>query len=89
MTRSQQEALRSAGISRHDWEGSPLGGHAALFMYRAREIGKLSAFAKKYNDGDGRNAFQQQISENPCVGWMRDIPDENHPHTCREARLRR
>ena len=46
-------------------------------------------FAKKYNDGDGRNAFQQQISENPCVGWMRDIPDENHPRTCREARLRR
>ena len=67
MTRSQQEALRSAGISRHEWERSPLGGHAALFMYRAREIGKPSAFAKKYNNGDGRNAFQQQISENPCV----------------------
>ena len=89
MTRSQQEALRSASISRHEWERGPRGGHAALFMYRAREIGKLSAFAKKYNDGDGRNAFPQQISENPCVGWMRDIPDENHPHTCREARLRR
>ena len=27
MTRSQQEALRSAGINRHEWERSPLGAH--------------------------------------------------------------
>ena len=84
-----QEALRSAGINRHEWERSPLGAHAALFMHRALEIGRLSAFAKKYHDRDDRNAFQQQMSENPRVGWMRDIPDENHPRTCREARLRR
>ena len=43
MTRSQQEALRSAGINRHEWERSPLGAHGALFMHRAREIGRLSA----------------------------------------------
>ena len=29
MTRSQQEALRSEGINRHEWERRPLGGHAA------------------------------------------------------------
>ena len=44
MTRFQQEVLRSAGINRHEWERSPLGAHAALFMHRALEIGRLSAF---------------------------------------------
>ena len=91
MTRSQQEALRSEGINRHEWERSPLGAHAALFMHRAREIGRLSAFVKKYYDYDDRTAFQQQISENPRVGWMRDIPlpyqlqDEKHHRNCREG----
>ena len=83
MTRSQQEALRSAGINRHEWERSPLGAHGALFLHRAREIGRLSACAEI-----PWLAFQQ-ISENPCVGRMRDIPDENHPRNCREARWRR
>ena len=48
MTRSQQEALRSAGINRHKWERSLLGGYAALFMHRAQEIGRLSACVKLY-----------------------------------------
>ena len=95
MTRSQQEALRSEGTDRHEWERSPLVGHAALFMHRAWETGRLSAFVQKCHDYDDRHAFQQQISENPRVGWMRDIPplyqlhDEIHPRNCREARLRR
>ena len=89
MTKSQQEALRIEGVNRHEWQRSPLGARAALCMHRAGEIGRLSAVVQKYPDYDDRNACQQQISENPRVGWMRDIPDENHPRNCKEARLRR
>ena len=75
MTRSQQEALRSEGFNnRHGWERSPLGGHAALFMRRGPEIGRLSACVQTNHDYDDQNSFQQQISQNPSVGWMRDIP---------------
>ena len=47
MTRSQQEALRSEGINRHEWERRPLGGHAALFMHRAQEIGRRSSICEE------------------------------------------
>ena len=75
MTRSQQEALRSEGFNnRHGWERSPLGGHAALFMRRGPETGRLSACVQTNHDYDDQNSFQPQISQNPSVGWMRDIP---------------
>ena len=66
MARSQQETLRS--------DSCPLGGHAALFMHRGPEIGRLSACVQTNHDYDDQNSFQQQISQNPSVGWMRDIP---------------
>ena len=70
MTRSQQEALRSEGInSRHGWERSPLGGHAALFMRRGPEIGP--ACVQTNHDYDDQNSFQQQISQNPRVGCLK------------------
>ena len=87
MTKSQQEALRSEGVNRHEWQRSPLGARAALCMHRAGEIGRLSPVVQKYPDYDDRNACQQQISENPRVGWMRDIPDEKSSSQLQRSKI--
>ena len=74
MTRPQQEALRSEGINRHEWERSPLGGHSALFMHRGPEIGRLSACVQKSHDSDDKilfnNTFQRMLVLVGCVIFL-------------------
>ena len=74
MTRPQQEALRSEGITRHEWERSPLGGHSALFMHRGPGIGRLSACVQKSHDSDDKilfhNTFQRMLVLVGCVIFL-------------------
>ena len=48
LSTSQQEDLRSQGITRHIWEKYPLSGHAILFFTRAWEIGRMTGYVKNY-----------------------------------------
>jgi len=53
MSASQQESLRSQGITRHIWERYPLAGHSVLFFTRAWELGRMTAYVKNYSrEGD-------------------------------------
>ena len=76
MTRSQQEALRSAGINRHEWERNPPGAHAALFMHRAREVGRLSAVVQKYHDLLFNNKFWRLLVLVGCVIFQMKIAEK-------------
>ena len=91
MTRPQQEALRSEGINRHEWERKR---HSALFMRRGPEIGRLSACVQKSHDYDDQilfnNKFQRMLVLVGCVIFLLSINFKMKIfRNCREARLRR
>ena len=75
LSTSQQEDLRSQGITRHIWEKYPLSGHAILFFTRAWEIGRMTAYVKNYHSTEEREAYQQKLQYFENVGWRRDVPD--------------
>ena len=75
LSTSQQEDLRSQGITRHRWERYPLSGHAILFFTRAWEIGRMTAYVKNYHSTEEREAYQQKLQYFENVGWRRDVPD--------------
>ena len=74
MSSTQQKTLMAEGITRHVWERCPLVGHSVLFMTRAWEPGRLSAYVKRYKDDEERVDFQRELDRREDVGWMRDIP---------------
>ena len=75
LSTSQQEDLRSQGITRHIWERYPLSGHAILFFTRAWEIGRMTAYVKNYHSTEEREAYQQKLQYFENVAWRRDVPD--------------
>ena len=75
LSTSQQEDLRSQGITRHRWERYPLSGHAILFFTRAWEIGRMTAYVKNYHSTEEKEAYQQKLQYFENVGWRRDVPD--------------
>ena len=75
LSTSQQEDLRSQGITRHIWERYPLSGHAILFCTRAWEIGRMTGYVKKYHSTAEAEAYQQKLQYNEFVGWRRDVPE--------------
>ena len=75
LSTSQQEDLRSQGITRHIWEKYPLSGHAILFFTRAWEIGRMTAYVKNYHSTEERETYQQKLQYFENVGWRRDVPD--------------
>ena len=75
LSTSQQEDLRSQGITRHRWERYPLSGHAILFFTRAWEIGRMTAYVKNYHSTAEAEAYQQKLQYFENVGWRRDVPD--------------
>ena len=75
LSTSQQEDLRSQGITRHIWERYPLSGHAILFCTRAWEIGRMTGYVKKYHSTAEAEAYQQKLKYNEFVGWRRDVPE--------------
>ena len=79
MSESQQKTLMSEGISRHIWERCPLAGHSVLFMTRAWEIGRMSAYVKNYASTEDKVAFQRELNAQKKVGWLRDIPVPYEP----------
>eukprot|EP00434_Breviolum_minutum_P035546 symbB.v1.2.031468.t1/scaffold3657.1/size52529/4 len=72
LSTSQQEDLRSQGITRHIWEKYPLSGHAILFFTRAWEIGRMTGYVKNYHSTEEREAYQQKLQYYENVGWRRD-----------------
>ena len=62
MSTSQQEALCSEGVTRHVWEKCPLSGHSVLFMMRAWELRRLTAYTKNYSSVDEEIAFQDKLN---------------------------
>ena len=75
LSTSQQEDLRSQGITRHIWERYPLSGHAILLCTRAWEIGRMTGYVKKYHSTAEAEAYQQKLQYNEFVGWRRDVPE--------------
>ena len=75
LSTSQQEDLRSQGITRHIWEKYPLSGHAILFFTRAWEIGRMTGYVKNYHSTEEREAYQQKLQYFENVGWRRDVPE--------------
>ena len=75
LSTSQQEDLRSQGITRHSWERYPLSGHAILFFTRAWEIGRMTGYVKNYHSTEEREAYQQKLQYYENVGWRRDVPE--------------
>ena len=75
LSTSQQEDLRSQGITRHIWERYPLSGHAILFCTRAWEIGRMTGYVKKYHSTAEAEAYQQKLQYNEFVGRRRDVPE--------------
>ena len=73
MSSTQQKTLLSEGITRHVWERCPLAGHSVLFLTRAWELGRLSAYVKRYKK-DEINEFQYELDKREDITWMRDIP---------------
>ena len=59
---SQQEELRSQGITRLVWERLPLAGHSVLFFTRAWEIGRMTAYVKNYSSDADRDVFNQKLA---------------------------
>ena len=75
LSTSQQEDLRAEGIARHIWEKYPLSGHAILFFIRAWEIGRMTAYVKKYHSTEERETYQQKLRYFENIGWRRDVPE--------------
>ena len=75
LSTSQQEDLRSQGITRHIWEKYPLSGHAILFFTRAWEMGRMTGYVKNYHSTEEREAYQQKLQYFENVGWRRDVPE--------------
>jgi len=75
LSTSQQEDLRSQGITRHRWERYPLSGRAILFFTRAWEIGRMTVYVKNYHSTAEAEAYQQKLQYFENVGWRRDVPD--------------
>ena len=75
LSTSQQEDLRSQGITRHIWEKCPLSGHAISFFTRAWEIGRMTGYVKNYHSTEEREAYQQKLQYFENVGWRRDVPE--------------
>jgi len=61
MSASQQESLRSQGITRHIWKRYPLAGHAVLFFSRDWEIGRMTGYVKNYSSTEENVAYQHQL----------------------------
>ena len=74
MSTSQQESLRSEGVTRHVWERYPLSGHAVLFSTRAWEIGRMTSYVRNYSSTEEKITFQEQFATFGNIGWMREIP---------------
>ena len=75
MSSSQQRSLRAEGVSRHTWEKYPLAGHSVMFMTRAWELGRLTAYVKRYKSKEEQIEFQRELDYSKEVSWMRDIPE--------------
>eukprot|EP00434_Breviolum_minutum_P028019 symbB.v1.2.024787.t1/scaffold2245.1/size172089/13 len=75
LSSSQQEELRSQGITRLVWERMPLTGHSILFWMRAWEIGRMTAYVKNYVSDEERDEYNHNLAYHEHVGWLRDIPD--------------
>ena len=75
LSSSQQEELRSQGITRLVWERMPLTGHSILFWMRAWEIGRMTAYVKNYVSHEERDEYNHKLAYHEHVGWLRDIPD--------------
>ena len=60
MSSTQQRTLLSEGVTRHTWERYPLAGHSIMFLTRAWELGRLSAYVKRYKK-DEINEFQFEL----------------------------
>lgn len=73
MSSTQQRTLLTEGITRHVWERCPLAGHSVLFLTRAWELGRLTAYVKRYKK-DELLEFQRELDRREDVSWMRDIP---------------
>ena len=96
LSTSQQEDLRSQGITRHVWEKYPLSGHAILFFTRAWEIGRMTAYVKNYHSTEERETYQQKLQYFENIGWRRDVPepfqarpDDRNPASLERERIER
>jgi len=74
MSTSQQESLRSEGVTRHVWERYPLSGHAVRFSTRAWEIGRMTRYVRNYSSTEEKITFQEQFATYGNIGWMRETP---------------
>ncbi len=75
MSSSQQRSLRNEGVSRHTWEKYPLAGHSVMFLTRAWELGRLTAYVKRYKSKEEQIEFQRELDFNKEVSRMRGIPE--------------
>ena len=75
LSTSQQEELRSQGINRLVWERLPLAGHSIMFFTRAWEIGRMTAYVKKYSTDQERDVYNQKLAYYEHIGWQRDVPE--------------
>ena len=72
MSTSQQESLKAQGVSRHMWERYPLARHSVLFLTRAWEIGRMTAYVKNHSSDEEK---ERQLKNFENMGWMKEIPE--------------